>query len=219
MSQYSYNKSGIGKVYAFEATIRNVPKYNGYTYTDPDLIIFTTESLTNEELASLETTIQNYSDPAVFLVLNSTIPDTIRSKTTNSTTPDVVQTFIFTNSNQYGTGTFNAIKTVLEYSTDDVSQWTDFDGQLTVTFEIYCYTRAFTIGNYTINVTDVANSWKQMALTNETGSRTVYRTFLVEGLRNVVANHDCLWNYILNVSDSNLKATIHAKQMLYYDIM
>lgn len=219
MSQYSFNKPGIGKVYAFEAAIRNTPLYNGYSYTDPDLVIYTQESLTNEQLTSLETLIQNYVDPQVFLVLNSTIPDTIRSKTTNSTSPEVVQTFIFTNTNLQGNGTFNAIKTILEYSTDDVSQWVDFDGQLSVTFEIYCYTRSISISTHTIDITNVANSWKEMALNNETGNRKVYRTFQVEGLRNIVANHDCLWNYILSVSDSKLQATIHAKQMLYYDVM
>lgn len=219
MSQYTFNKPGVGKVYAFEATICNTPKYNGYIYTDPDLTIFTSEALSTEEFNSLQAIIQNYTDPAVFLVLNSTIPDTIRSNTTNSTSPEVVQTFIFTNTNQYGNGTFNAIKTVFEYATDDVSQWADFEGQLTVSFQIYCYTRGISISNFTINITDVANSWKQMAQNNETGYRTVYRTFVVEGLRNSVANYDCLWNYILGVFDSKLKTTIHAKQMLYYDIM
>lgn len=219
MSQYSFVKSGIGKVYAFEAQIRNTPLYDGYSYTDPDLVIYTKESLTNEQLSSLETIVQTYTDPAVFLVLNSTIPDTIRSKTTNSTTPEIVQTFIFTNTNLQGNGTFNAIKTVLEYHTDDVSQWADFTGPLTVDFQIYCYTRGISISTFTIDITNIADSWKQMALNNETGDRTVYRTFLIEGLRNSVATFDCLWNYILTVSDSKLKTTIHAKQMLYYDIM
>ncbi len=219
MPQYSFVKSGIGKMYAFEASIHNIPHYDGYTYSDPELTIFTTDELTNEQLLSVETIIQNYSDPAVFLVLNSTVPDTVRSITTNSTTPEVVQTFIFTNTNQYGSGTFNAIKTVLEYATDDVSLWANFEDQLTVTFKIHCYTRNVDISEFTINITDVANTWKQMALNNQTGPHSVYRTFQVEGLRSSVANFDCLWNYILSVSDPNLKATVHAKQMLYYDIM
>lgn len=219
MPQYSFNKSGISKIYAFEPAIRNTPHFDGYSYTDPDLVVYTSDDLSNEELSTLQTSIENYSDPAVFLVLNSTIPDTVRSATTNSTTPQTVQTFIYTNTNLNGNATFNAIKTVLEYSTDDVSQWADFTGPLTVNFEIFCYTRSITISNLNIDITSVGNNWKQMALNNNTGPHTVYKTFLIEGLRNSVAKYDCLWNYILSVSDSKLKTTIHAKQMLYYDIM
>lgn len=219
MPEYSFVRLDISKLYAFESVIRALPKYEAYTYTSPNLLVFTTEELTTEELAAWQTAINNYTDPAVFLVLNSTIPDTVRSITTNSTTPEVVQTFIFTNTNMYGSGTFNAIKTVLEYATNDVSEWADFSGNLSVTFKIYCYTRGVTISEFNINITDVANAWKQMALNDETGRRAVYRTFQVEGLRDSVANYDCLWNYIIGVSDSRLHATVHAKQMLYYDIM
>ncbi len=219
LTENVFTKTGVGKLYAFDAFLRQLPKFHSFYFEEPNLVIFTTEPLSPEELNEIDSAIQNYTDPEVFLSLNSTIPDTVRSLTTNSTSPKVVQTFIYTNTNQQGSGVFNSIKTVLEYSTNDVSQWADFEGSLSVTFEIFCYTRQITISSHTIDITDVANSWKQKALSNETGFAAVYRTFQIEGLRHIVANFDCLWNYILSVSDARVFTTIHAKQMLYYDIM
>lgn len=219
MVEYIFSKPGVAKVYALEASLKTTPSYSYFSYTDPELLIGTTQPLTDTQYTQLETLINNYTDPAVFLVLNSTVPDTIRSSPTNSQSPEIVQSFIFTNTNMYGSGTFNSIKTVLEYSTQDVTQWANFSGNLTVQFQLHDYTRDKSICMNTINVTDIANSWKQMATSGATGPRKVFRSFQVDGLRNNSPNYDCLWNYILSVSDPKLTVTIQSKQMLYYDIM
>lgn len=217
--QYEFTKSGIQKIPAFDAYIRTTEHFESYIYEDPNLKVNTTQELTQEEQNTLGTSIGNYVDPEIFLILTSTIPDTTRSESTNSSTPSSLQTFIYSNKNPEGLGTFNAIKTVLEYSTSDVTQWSTFTGTLTATLSIYCYTRGITLSTNVIDLTYIANEWKEMALAEQTGSRSILRTFQIEGLRNVVASYDCLWNYIVSVSDSKLNARIHAKQMLYYDII
>ncbi len=194
--------------------------YYGAATIDPQYTgLYTTQAYTAEEEAAMRAAVAAYVDPAEFLMLNTTIPDTLRSKTTSSTTPEVVQTFIYCNNNFFGNATFNSIKTIFEYTTSDVSLWSTFTGSLTVTYDVYCYTRGITLSTNTIDLTDLANTWKTAALNLETGPRTVFRSFMIEGMRHVVADYDCLWNYIVGVSDPKLSVTIHAKQMLYYDII
>jgi len=218
MSQYSFTKSDVQKPYALIDALQNTGLYAWLTYESPALVVGTTHELTNEELASLTSVIDNYTDPEIFLMLSSTIPDTLRSITTNSPTPEVVQGFIYSNTFN-DIGTFNAIKSVLEYQTNDVQNFIDFSGSCFVTYEIKCYTRNLVICSYQLDITDVCESWKTMAENNETGPKLVYKTFMVEGLRNLVADYDCIWNYIISVSNPNVNVTIHAKQMLYYNIL
>lgn len=218
MPVYTFSKPGIEKPDAFHQLMVAVPYYDGWSYDSGILNVITLQELSPAQYTALQTTVENYTDPAVYLILDSTVPDTVRSATTNATSPTIVQTFIYSNTNIQGMGVFNAIKSVLEYATQDVSEWVDFTGTLTVGFEIYCYTRKIVIHSTTLDITSVANEWKQAALDGHTGPAFVYRTYQVEGLRGVVANHDCLWNYILHVSDPKLYVTVHAKQMLYYQV-
>lgn len=203
---------------AFEKQIRPTAKYLSYMYSDPSLTIETTEALTEGELTTLTTIITDYTDPAIYLELASTITDAGVSTLTNSTTPEVVQTYIYTNTNSDGVGVFNAIKTVIEYSTDNVENFLLFTGSASITFTIKCLTRNFVISTNTIDITDIKNGWKTIAENLGTGKQKEYRTFLVEGLRDVVANYDCLWQYIISVSDPRIFVKLHAKQCLYYNI-
>ncbi len=219
MPEYIFNKPSIQKFPAFENALRACPKYDYFIFEYPNVYVTTTDTLSESELQQLQTIVDDYVDPEVFLTLNSSIIDSVRSLTTNSATPEIVSTFIYSNTATTGTGaTFNAIKTVLEYATDNVQDLADFSGSCNVTLVIHCYTRDYQVASHSIDITDIVNSWKEEALNNATGPRLAYRTFLIEGLRNAVANYDCLWNYKLSVSDPRVKVTIHAKQMLYYDI-
>ncbi len=218
MTIYNFTKAGIGKMGAFEKQIRPTAKFLSYMYSDPSLTIETTEALTEGELTTLTTIITDYTDPAIYLELASTITDAGVSTLTNSTTPEVVQTYIYTNTNSDGVGLFNAIKTVIEYSTDNVENFADFEGSASITFTIKCLTRNFVISTNTIDITDIKNGWKTIAENLGTGKQKEYRTFLVEGLRDVVANYDCLWQYIISVSDPRIFVKLHAKQCLYYNI-
>lgn len=220
MTVYNFTKSGINKVYAFEKyVVRTFSKFVDYTYSDPNLVITMSSDLTEEELASLTTMINEYVDPAVFLRLCSTITDAGISTKTNSTTPEVVQTYIYTNTNTDGICVFNGIKTVLEYSTTNVEDFLNFEGTASVDFTIKCYTRNFVIYNTTIDITQICNDWKVLAQNGQTGVVKTYKTYMVEGLRDIVASYDCLWQYIIGVSNPSVYVVIHAKQMLYYDVL
>jgi hypothetical protein len=224
MSTYYFTKSGILKFYALDRDLRqSVPNYTGASYDEPSLSVVTSVALSESELTALGELITNYSDPAVFLELISTSTDATRSETTNSSTPSVVQSFIYSVTGADGNGVFNAIKSVIEYRTDDVSYWANFSGSLTATVSIKCYTRDYTFTTETLDITSVANSWKAMALDDPSGTVNkvdkVYKTCMLEGLRNFVANYDCIWVYVISVSNPNVYMTIHAKQMLYYNVM
>lgn len=220
MTVYNFTKSGIQKVYAFEKNVvRTFAKFVDYSYSDPNLSINTSSDLTEEELASLTTMINEYTDPAIFLRLCSTITDAGISTKTNSSIPEVVQTYIYTNTNNDGICVFNGIKTVLEYSTNNVEEFLNFEGTVSVDFTIKCYTRNFVIHNSTLDITQICNDWKVLAQNGQTGVVKTYKTFMVEGLREIVANYDCLWQYIIGVSDPLVYVMLHAKQMLYYDVL
>ena len=219
MSSYDFSKTGVNKIGALQREIENgVPYYSYFNYNGDTLTIVTTQALTTEELQTVQTLVDNYVDPEYFLTLTSSATDATRSYSTNSLTPEVVQSFIYTATDSLGNGTFNAIKTVIEYKTENVETWSTFTGPLTINFRIRCFTRDYLLSNNTITITDIGNTWKTAALNLETGKRSEYRTFMVEGLRNYVANYDCIWVYEVAVSDPRLYVTLHSKQMLYYNI-
>jgi hypothetical protein len=221
MSEYNFEKTGIEKFIAIDNQIRTLltsTVYDGSNYNGTTLTVLTSRELTGQELTDLTELITNYTDPAVYLELLSTMTDASRSYQVNALSPSTVQSFIYTNTDSSGNGVFNAIKTILEFSTDDVALWSLFSGSLIVTYKLLCYTRNLTLFEETLDITDIANTWKSNALSLETGPKTVFRTHMVEGLRTVVADYDCVWNFMLTVSDAKLKTAIHCKQMLYYNI-
>lgn len=223
MSSYNFTKSGVLKFSALDRDLRTtISTYDGANYNDPSLTVYTTAPLSQQDLTTLTDLVNNYVDPEFFLTLSYTSTDTTFSEKTNSTTPDTVQSFFYSTTGANGNGTFNAIKSVIEYSTNNVAYWSNFSGSLTATFSIKCYTRDYVLTNDSIDITDIANTWKSMALADPIGSigqqDKVYRTFMVEGLRNYVANYDCVWVYVISVSNPNVYMCVQAKQMLYYDI-
>jgi hypothetical protein len=219
MAEYTFTKSGVYKTAALEQTLKTTgPKYDSFTYQDSTVTVYTTSELTEPEVETYSAILEVYEDPEFFLTLNTTMTDSGMSHSTNSLVPEPIETFIYTNTNQYGDAVFNAIKTILEYTTEDVQAFLNASGSYSVHFEIRCYTRDITLESFDIDITDIVMGWKTMAENAVTGKQTVYRTFLIEGLRHKVASYDCLWNYYVAVSDANIFVTAHGRQMLYYDI-
>jgi hypothetical protein len=222
MSQYNFIKSTVSKPYALDAQIRqHFPTFDGHAYNDPSLTLFFTSELTQESLDSLSQLVNDYTDPEVFLQLNTTMTDSTLSKSTTSSTPEPIQTFIFTNTNMFGSGVFNALKTVIEYSCNDVQDFASVDPQQTfsATFQILCYTRNLLLQSHNVDITDIVQSWRSQALANETGPRSTFRSFMLEGMRNQVANYDCIWQFCAASPHPNVVITKHAMQTLFYDLM
>lgn len=220
VTEYTFNKTEITKMYAFDSYIRNhlQAKLAYYRYTDPELLIATNEALDTNDFQALETFVNEYADPSVFLMLNTTNTDITSSKTTNSATPVIVKTFIYASNTQNGNGVFNSLKTVVEYHTDDVSQ---FLGETsgTCTFQLYCHTRQFLMEEVQVDISEIVTAFATKASNNESGPCSMYKTLMIEGLRNQVANYDCIWHIKMGVSNENMNTTLHSIQSLYYDVM
>ena len=219
-TRYNFTKTGIAKPIAADDYFKkNFALYVDMSYADPDLSIDTLEPLDETTLAELQTLVDNYVDPDVFLVLKSTITDPANSKATSSTSPMVVQTFIFASRDTDGQGVLNSMKTVIEYSTPDVSTFAGEELlECTTTFQIYCYTRSVLLTSVDVNVDDILASWQTMANNSETGPRSVFRSIQIEGLRTLVTDYDCIWQYKLAVSNTDVTARAHGIQWLYYDL-
>ena len=152
MSVYNFIKS-ITKLDAFLSYIsKNFPLYEFYSYSEPNLEITCSQVLTNTEFITLQTLISDYVDPEVFLTLNTTITDSVKSKETNSITPETILTFIWAVNNPNGTSVFSSLKWITEYSTE-VSDWANvvLTGPAIATFQIYCKTREFIVDTITVD--------------------------------------------------------------------
>lgn len=215
MAQYTFTKAGVQKTYALDAYLaENFPLYQDMSYSDPDLAVNTTASLTAGELDTLTTLVNDYVDPEVFLVLNSTFTDATWSKVSSSPTLIPVQTFIFTPQSPGGDATFNAFKTILSYTTEDVTAFTGVT-DCSATLQIYDLTRNVEIASDVIDIMDIITTWQGMG----SGSNTVFRSAMIEGLRNSIANYDCIWQLKISVTNANVIVRSHSIQKLYYNVM
>lgn len=219
---YTFEKSGVLKPYALDSQARaQFTSFQGLNYGDPTLVLQFDSPLSPETLASVTQFVNNYTDPEVFLQLNSTITDSTMSKPTSSLTPQIIQTFIWPVTSSEGSGVFNAFKSVLEYSCPDISVFANIDPQATffATYQIYCHTRNILLEDHNIDITSIVQNWRALAQNGESGPRSEFRTFMIEGMRTKVANFDCVWHIRAAVSDSNISLIKHGVQMLYYDLL
>jgi hypothetical protein len=220
MSTRTFQKAGIQKFFALIDAVNQVVPNTGMWYNDPEIKIQTDTELTQEQITNIQSIIDNYTDPAVYLQLNSTTTDVNTSRTTNSTTPETVKTFIFTCTNQFGTGVFNAIKTVVEYSCTSTTPFASFEStNASAIIEFYDRSRDIVLESHTINISDIIADWKEYAENGDSSAKSVFRSFMVEGMRNHSASFDTIWQIKAGVSDSNIRMTLHGLQFLYYDLL
>lgn len=219
MASYNFTKTEIQKPPAFDAYLReNFPLYEDFSYTDPNLTIDTTQTLTETELTILTTLVNDYVDPTEFLVLNTTIVNSSWSKAATLPTLTSVHTFIFTPKSPDGTAVFDGMKTIFEYTTSDITAFSGVTGAV-ATFQIYDYTRSTPISTNNLDISDIVTDWNTQATGGATGSNTVYRSFIAQGLRHQIANYDCIWQFRISVSVPNISVRTHSIQKLYYDVL
>jgi hypothetical protein len=217
MSQYTFDKPGIQKIFAFVPYIQtNFPLYQDLNYTDPTLVIDTTAVLTDTELATLTTLVADYVDPAVFLTLSSNVTDPfISTPIIDSTSLTSISTFI-KSSRDPNNGVLNAFKTVFEYSTPDVSVFATGDTTTSLTFQLYDLTNSVELQIVTVDISDIVQTWQTMAQASQTGPQSVFRTFMIEGVRNYISGDDCIWQFKVALSNANVYVQSHSVQSLYY---
>ena len=219
-TNYTFTIATINKPQAFQAYMQTnfAGLFLDFSYSNPNLSIDTTAPLTDDQLATLTTLVNNYVDPAVFLELVTTTSSPYVSLPTNSATPECVLTFIRIGSDPT-TGTLNAFKTALSFGTTDVTQFATGDTSCTITFQIFNSTTNQQLTSNTIDISSTIQAWQTLAQNGGTGAQLAYQTFMVEGLRAFLMTTDSIWQFWIGVSNPNVTVVSNSLQSLYYNIM
>jgi hypothetical protein len=193
---------------------QNLSLYVSFDYSEPNLTISCSTTLTTDQLNTLNTLITNYTDPSVFISFDHATVDNTLSDFSNSLTPLMVKSSIFTSTNTSNQSIpVDSIKCLLEIKTDALSNISGTSGSITL--EIYDFTRKVDIVSQTLDISDVISSWKTNGPTANIPDPD-FKTIQISDLRNQTTNYDCIWNYNLSVSDINISARIHSLQQIYY---
>ena len=209
---YSFAKSVV-KLYALQALLNTsfpVPATLNATETEVDVV--TSQPLTSSQAAQLATLVNNYTDPAVFLQLNTTQTMPSTSASTNSAQATPVMTFIFSNQNSFEQA-LDGIKTVIQVSSTTPQTIT---GSVQVTVTIFDITRNIQVATQTVDVTSIITNWQKTA---QTGPATGYTTAQYSGIMNQSASYDCIWQFQLSVTNPSVTVNLNGLQYLLYDVM
>ena len=210
---YSFAKS-IQKTYALQALLNSsFPVSTSLTVTENEVEVDTSQPLTSSQAAQLATIVNNYTDPAVFLQLNSTQTMPSSSVSTSSSTLTPVMTFIFTNQTTFDQA-LDGIKTIIQVSSTDPQQV--LTSPVQVTISIFDITRNIQVASQVVDVTSIVTNWQQ---TNQTGTATGFMTAQFTGIMNKTATYDCIWQFQLAVTDPSVSVNLNALQYLLYDVM
>jgi hypothetical protein len=226
MSQFSYTVQipNVHKFNALDNLVRgNMPYFLGIMATegDPSIEFVFSKELTTEELATFHGLVDNYVDPEFWYSLYKKESMPLTTQHINTTNQTEMTTFIMTPGESDGNSRLESFKTVIEYRTQDVTAFANYDENtpLTVTLRLYCKTRNLVLHEETIDITDIALSWKAIANNNGTGSKYELRSWQIYGLYNKTpADYDCIWQFIGSVSDPLLYISLNGLQKIYYTI-
>lgn len=221
MSEYTFQDIIINKIPAFDAYLRNnlswVTNYNGCT-GGPPLIIYTLTVLSDQEYQELQTLVNNYTDPSVFLEFDHSEAFTMHSHFTDDQDNTVInedivlQTFIFPNQNQ-NNSVLDCFKTVGEYRCENPSLITTTSGNLTLS--IYDISRNVQITSQTVDISNVLSTWNT---SNITVPNTIFKTIQFYGLSTQVPNYDTVWQIRVNSNQfTNFNFRINGMQYLFYN--
>lgn len=209
---YSFAKT-VEKLYALQALLdTSFPVPTSLNASGNELDVVASQPLTSSQAAQLATLVNNYTDPAVFLQLNTTqtMPSTSASTSSAQATP--VMTFIFTNQNSIET-VLDGIKTVIQVSSTIPESIT---GSVQATVAIHDITRNLQVATQTVDVTSIITNWQQTA---QTGPATGYTTAQFSGIMNQSASYDCIWQFQLSVTNPSVTVSLNSLQYLLYDVM
>lgn len=223
---YTFDQVTVEKAPAFQSYITKNFAPGGQTMLEQNSVsIITSVELTPEQQTELETLVRAYVDPAMFYQFDHTETMTGFSQCTNGDTLTDVDSFIFPSKflpngdNAQSDGTvFDAIKSILKITMDDVSQAADFTSG-SITTQLYDDTRGFVVCTETTDITSIMQQWKTDALASQTGPVTKYKCFMLSGLWSKSTDYDCIWVLRLSVSDPRIQVRINGFQKLYYMII
>lgn len=223
---YSFDKQ-VTKADAFDSYLRqNVAwpsDYQVLSTTQNQITIFTMRELTSEEQTDLQTLVNNYTDPAVWLTFDHVETMVMHSHYTDDPVniiidnKDVLQTFIFCNRNTPQT-VLDGMKTIVEYRCDDLSTFANStDGNIVLS--LHDMTRDVEILSSTIELAEISTKWNNLAMEGNVISDVVFRSAQFYGLMNVVPNYDCIWQLRGSVEPpGSFKYRVNGLQYIFYNV-
>ena len=222
---YPFEKQ-VTKADAFDSYLKkNVSwpsDYQGLSTSQNQAVIFVMRELTTEEQTDLQTLVNNYTDPAVWLTFDHVETMAMHSHYTDDTDnhiidgQDVLQTFIFCNMNTPDT-VLDSLKTIVEYKCNDLSTFAaSTDGNITLS--LYDVTRDVQILSSTIELNEIATRWNTLAEQNVTKD-VVFRSAQFYGLMNTVPNYDCVWQLRGSVEPpGSFTYRVNGLQYIFYNV-
>jgi hypothetical protein len=221
MATISFVKPSLLKVFVLDIKLKQLfDFYNYLNYTDPNLDIVASRTLTDAESTALQTFVNAYQDPVEYLELNYVTSNASKSKGISSSTLSPAITWILSGtSNTDSMGIFNALKTVLCTQTNDMSLFADVQS-VSVQFELYSVTRDYVMASITIDISDVVASWKASVLAGTLGASDMnLKSIMLDNLKNCMCDYDNICQIKLSVTNPNICVSTNGMQLLYYRSM
>jgi hypothetical protein len=186
--------------------------------------IFTTVALSDAQLATLTTLVQNYTDPLYFFPGKwGIVNNPIRSLPTNSADRTLIYTWIYPGQlNVLGGpvkgpgGVINEIKTLVQYDIKDITTAASIINP-TITIEIFDTTRNSSIVSNTIDASSIVNAWAESASTGTTGEVSTTKSTMFYDMYNKSTNYDVIFNIYATVSDPRITITLNTLQYICYN--
>lgn len=218
--EYTFDKA-ITKAAAFNAYLRaRTPNFNGVVNSPSQVTIFTTQELSEQDRSKLQSDIEAYIDPEYWLVLDHTESIPFTSSVSSGSSPFVIQSYIESPPNTNDGTVCDSIKTIIEYSTSDVTVFSNWDVNthpLTATFDIYCLSYNNVVVSVDINLNEVGQKWKDDANNGKTGPAIYWKSLQLVGLKDKYpVDADCIRQYRISLSDTNISAKMNCLQKLFY---
>jgi hypothetical protein len=221
----------VTKADAFDAYIKAnitwLSDYQGSSTTSTQVMLYSDRPLTSDEQQALQTLIDNYTDPAVWLTFDHVETMAMHSHYTDDpdnliiNNQDVLQTFIFCNMNNPPT-VMDSMKTIVEYKCTNIPEFANTtQGNISgnITLSMYDLTRDVVILNQVIDLGEIATKWNNLAMQGNVMTDTVFRSTQFFGLMNKVANYDCVWQLRGNIEPpGTFTYRVNGMQHIFYNI-
>jgi hypothetical protein len=203
----------------------NFPSFTGYSLNGTVMTINTRDTLTDAQLATLNTLLNDYVDPPSYMNFSNSVSFPLHSNFTSEsdlTEIDgflVLQTFIYQNPVQSldPSIVLDGLKTVIEYNTPNVQNYVNSTSG-SVTVQLYDITRNVQIASSQVDIgtESIATEWNALAQTGSTAGNTVYKSHQFSGLMNRSTGYDCVWQLRATTSEPHFNVRFNGLQYLYY---
>jgi hypothetical protein len=234
MSQYTFTltNQAISPEAFYFTIIKNfdlidTSKYFDFTSSDgvnyQTIIIYTKVVLPQEKLDILTALVNNFTNPTMYFPgLNHIENYPLQSNSSTSQALKEIYTWVYpgnVTTNTKGTGNYvvNEIKTLIQYETTDVTQFTSISSNPTAQIQIYDLTRKTVVGTQTIDLTPIITAWQLEATNGKTGYSNNITSILFTDLWNSSANYDCIWQFLISVSIPGISIGLNNLQYICYN--